>query len=74
MATTSINAVPRWASAALRIGFNCLESPENDRATNEAPNSMANAHVSMGRRSLTTPVFSFDPRSAVGENCPLVSP
>mgnify|MGYP001501926308 CR=1 FL=1 len=32
------------------------------------------AQVSIGGRSLMTPDLSVDPRSAVGENCPLVSP
>ena len=32
------------------------------------------ALVSIGGRSLTTPVFSFEPKSAVAENWPLVSP
>ena len=71
---TSISAVPRWLSDALRIDSNCFLSPENDRATNEAPSSIARAHVSIGVRSLTTPVFSFEPTSAVGENWPFVSP
>ena len=30
--------------------------------------------MSIGGSSLTTPVFSFEPRSAVGENCPFVKP
>ena len=66
--------VPRWARAALRSANSCFLSPENDRATKVAPSSMANAQVSIGGRSLTTPVFSVDPRSAVGENWPLVEP
>ena len=66
--------VPRWLSAALRIALSCFGSPENERATNDAPSSMASAQVSIGGRSLTTPVFSVEPRSAVGENCPLVRP
>ncbi len=49
-------------------------SPENDRATIVAPSSIARAQVSMGGRSFTTPVFSLLPTSAVGENCPFVSP
>jgi hypothetical protein len=60
--------VPRWLMAALRIAFSCFESPEKERATNEAPSSMASAQVSIGGRSLMTPVLSVDPRSAVGEN------
>ena len=72
--STSIMLVPRWLIAALRIALSCFGSPENERATNDAPSSMASAHVSIGGRSLTTPVFSVDPRSAVGENCPFVSP
>ena len=53
---------------------NCFLSPENDRPTNVAPSSTANVQVSIAGRSLMTPVFSFDPTSAVAENCPLVSP
>ncbi|MND08845.1 hypothetical protein D3C83_317580 [compost metagenome] len=60
--------VPLWLIAALRIDFSCFGSPENDRATNDAPSSMASAQVSIGGRSLTTPLFSVEPRSAVGEN------
>ena len=67
-------AVPRWLSAAFSTASNCFLSPENDRATNDAPSSIASAHVSIGGRSLTTPVFSFEPKSAVGENWPFVSP
>ena len=66
--------VPRWLRAAFRIDSNCFLSPENDRATKVAPSWMASAHVSMGGRSFTTPFLSVEPTSAVGENCPLVSP
>ena len=66
--------VPRWLSDALRIDSSCFLSPENERATNEAPSSIARAHVSIGWSSLTTPFFSVEPTSAVGENCPLVRP
>ena len=46
-----------------------------ERAGHEvAPSSTASAQVSIGGRSLTTPVFSFEPRSAVAENWPLVRP
>ncbi len=72
--STSIIAVPRWASAALRTAVNCFLSPEKERATKVAPSWIARAQVSMGGRSLTTPVFSVDPTSAVGENCPFVRP
>ena len=34
----------------------------------------ASAQVSIGGRSLITPVFSFEPRSAVAENWPFVRP
>ena len=60
--------------AAFSIESNCFLSPENDRPTNVAPNWMASAQVSMAGRSLMTPVLSLEPRSAVAENCPLVSP
>jgi hypothetical protein len=60
--------------AALRIESSCFLSPENERATNDAPSWTASMQVSIGGRSLTTPVFCVDPRSAVGENWPLVSP
>ncbi len=71
---TSIMQVPRWLSAALRMAFSCFGSPENERATNEAPSSMARVQVSIGGRSLAMPVLSVEPRSAVGENWPLVRP
>src|SRR5262249_60412668 len=67
---TSSITVPRCASAALRSDSSCLLSPENERPTNVAPSSIASAQVSIGGRSLTTPVLSVDPTSAVGENCP----
>ncbi len=71
---TSIIAVPRWLRAALRMASSCFLSPENERATKVAPSSTASAQVSIGGRSLTTPFFSFEPTSAVGENWPLVRP
>jgi hypothetical protein len=71
---TSIMQVPRCEMAAFRIERSCFLSPENERATNEAPSSMASAHVSIGGRSFITPFFAFDPMSAVGENWPFVSP
>ena len=43
------------------IADNCFLSPENERATNDAPSSMARAQVSIGGRSFTTPVFNVDP-------------
>jgi hypothetical protein len=49
-------------------------SPENDRATNVAPSWIASAQVSIGGRSLITPVLSVEPTLAVGENCPFVRP
>ena len=66
--------VPRWLRAALSIASNCFLSPENDRATKVAPSWIASAQVSMGGRSLTTPFLWREPRSAVGENWPFVSP
>src|SRR5215471_19614597 len=69
--TTSSMTVPLCAIAALSMALSCFLSPENERPTNVAPSEMASAQVSIGGRSLTTPVFSFDPTSAVGENCPL---
>ena len=71
---TSIIDVPRCEIAAFSTDSSCCLSPENDRATNDAPSSMASAHVSIGGRSLTTPFLAFEPRSAVGENCPFVRP
>jgi hypothetical protein len=65
---TSIMQVPRWLIAALRIALSCFGSPENDRATNDAPSSIASAQVSIGGRSLITPDLSVEPTSAVGEN------
>jgi hypothetical protein len=63
-----------WLSEALRIDRSCFLSPENDRATKDAPSSIASRQVSIGGRSLATPFFALDPRSAVGENCPFVRP
>ena len=71
---TSSITVPRCASAAFSMVCSCFLSPENERPTNVAPSLIASAQVSIGGRSLMTPVFSFEPRSAVAENCPLVSP
>ena len=68
------NTCPSGGGAHIHAFQFAVGGPENDRATNEAPSSMASAHVSIGGRSLMTPVFSFEPRSAVGENCPLVRP
>jgi len=42
-------------------------------ANKSRANSMASPQVSIGGKSLITPDFNFDPRSAVAENCPLVS-
>src|SRR5207248_1539843 len=71
---TSSITVPLCEMAALIMLCNCLLSPENERPTNVAPNSIASAQISIGGRSLMTPVFSFEPMSEVAENCPLVSP
>ena len=60
--------------AAFKMLSNCFLSPENDRATNDAPSSMASPQVSIGGRSFTTPFFALVPMSAVGENCPFVRP
>ena len=72
--STSSIAVPLCDSAALSSADSCFLSPENDRATNVAPSSIAMMQVSMGGRSLTTPFFSVEPTSAVGENWPFVRP
>ena len=66
--------VPRWLSAAFRIDSSCFLSPENERATNDAPSSIASAQVSIGGSSLAMPFLAFEPRSAVGENWPFVRP
>src|SRR2546423_11484354 len=50
--------VPLWAMAALSMALSCLLSPENDRPTSVAPSWIASAHVSIGGRSLSTPVRS----------------
>ena len=71
---TSSITVPRCASAALSNDSNCFLSPLNERPTNVAPSWMARAQVSIAGRSLTTPVLSLEPRSAVAENWPLVRP
>ena len=60
--------------AAFSTLSSCFLSPENDRATNDAPSSIASVQMSIGGRSLTTPFLAFDPKSAVGENWPLVRP
>ena len=39
-----------------------------------APQDRASEQQSNGGKSLMTPVFNFDPRPAVAENCPLVKP
>src|SRR5881394_2264659 len=65
---TSSITVPRCESAALSSESSCFLSPENERPTNVAPSSTASAHVSIGGRSLTTPVLSLEPTSAVGEH------
>ena len=49
-------------------------SPEKERATKAQPSSIAIAQRSIAGRSLTTPVFSLEPTSAVAENWPLVRP
>jgi len=64
----------RQSFAAFSIACNCRLSPENDRATKVAPSSIAIEQVSIGGKSLMTPFLSLDPTSAVGENCPFVSP
>ena len=56
------------------MASSCFLSPENERATKVAPSSIASAQMSIGGSSLTTPFFSFEPTSAVGENWPLVRP
>ena len=56
------------------MASSCFLSPENERPTKVAPSSIASAQMSIGGRSLITPVFSFEPTSAVAENWPLVSP
>jgi hypothetical protein len=60
--------------AALIKGTTCLPSPLNERATNEHPSVSATAHGSIGWNVLTAPFFWTEPRSAVAENWPLVSP
>src|SRR5580704_9478586 len=72
--TTSSMTVPLCAMAAFNMACNCLLSPENERPTKVAPRVMAMAQVSIAGRSLSTPLFNFDPTSAVAENWPLVSP
>ena len=71
---TSMKAAPLCAIAALMIGTSCCLSPENERATKEAPSCSAIATRSMELSVLMTPRFDFEPRSAVAENCPLVRP
>ena len=71
---TSSITVPLWAMAALSMESNCFLSPEKERPTKVAPSWMARAQVSMAGRSLTTPVLSLEPMSAVAENWPLVRP
>src|ERR1700689_5449772 len=60
--------------AALSMALSWRLSPEKERPTKVAPSSMARPQVSIGGRSLSTPDFSFEPRSAVAENWPLVRP
>ena len=70
----SSSTVPRCAMAAFSMAESCFLSPEKERPTNVAPIWMPSAQMSMAGSSLTTPFFSFAPRSAVAENWPLVNP
>ena len=63
-----------WLIAAFISASSCRLSPEKERATKVAPSSIASAQRSMAGRSFTTPFFSVDPTSAMGDNCPLVRP
>src|ERR1019366_7770795 len=58
---------PLCAMAVFRSVCNCFLSPENWRATKVAPHLNARAQQSKGGRSLMTPVFTLEPRSAVAE-------
>ena len=62
------------AIAALISGPSCPLTPENLRATKEAPSSSARLTMSIGVSALTTPFFEVEPWSAVAENWPLVRP
>ena len=65
---------PWCAMAVFRMACNCFLSPLKERATKVAPHLRARAQQSKGGRSLTVPVLSVEPRSAVAENWPLVRP
>src|SRR5260370_5914503 len=67
-------AVPRGAIAALMSGTTCLPSPLKERATKEQPSVSATAQGSIGWKELTAPFFCTEPRSAVAQNSPFVSP
>ena len=69
-----MNAAPLCSIAALMIGTSCSLSPENERATKVAPSCIAMATRSIDESLLIAPRFAFEPRSAVAENWPLVSP
>jgi len=65
---TSMTDSPSWAMAPFRMLIICFGSPAKPRATYPHPSSTARAQRSIGGRSLITPVFSFEPSSAVAEN------
>ena len=69
-----MNAAPLCSNAALMSGTSCALSPEKLRATNEAPSPIAMLTRSIGWFCASAPFLLFEPRSAVAENCPLVSP
>jgi hypothetical protein len=71
---TSISAAPLCSMAASISGTSWVLSPENERATKLAPSCSAIATRSIDESLLMMPRFDFEPRSAVAENCPLVSP
>ena len=72
--TTSMNAAPGCAIAALINGTSCCLSPEKPRATKVAPSWIARLTMSIGESVLATPRLDFEPWSAVAENWPFVSP
>ena len=71
---TSMKAAPSCSMAALMSGTSWSLSPENERATKVAPSWSAMATRSIALSVFVRPRLDFEPRSAVAENCPFVSP
>ena len=62
------------SKASLNKRDKLLFIPENDLATKLAPSSIARLAISILSYKDSSPAFVVDPRSAVAESWPLVSP